>query len=117
MEIDKRFVFDPRLIVENGFWDQTPEDMIGSGCGQKAAHIDFVPDCIFGADVWLACAAHDHAYSLGLDKRRADISFFHNLLTMCACDNDFVFLSRAKVCHMYFEAVVGFGNSSFGKGQ
>lgn len=116
MEHDKRFKFDGRLIVELGFWGQSPEEMNGAGCGSKAAHIDLVPDCILGADVWLACAAHDHAYSLGIDKRRADISFFHNLLTLCQCDSDFIFLSRAKICHAYFEAVTGFGNASFGKG-
>lgn len=111
--------YDPRLLVEDGFWDLTPEQYSATcnGCGSKAAHLDLVPDCILGADVSLACDIHDHAYHLGLDKRRADISFFHNLLTLCQCESDFIFLSRAKICHAYFDAVVGFGNASFGQGK
>ena len=117
MTYDSRYVYDKRLIVEDGFWDQTPEELAGAGCGSQAAHIDLVPDCILGADVWLACAAHDYAYSLALDKRRADIAFMHNILVLCDTNRDFIFLSRARIAMMYFEAVVGFGNASFGMGQ
>ena len=117
MTYDPRYVYDARLIVEDGFWEipeETFADII-NGCGSKGAHIDLVPDCILGADVWLACAIHDYAYSLGLDKHRADRAFLHNLLVLCDSDKELIYLSRAKIAFMYFDAVSGFGNESFGK--
>lgn len=118
MQHDPRFVYDPRYIVEPGFWELTPEQFneIANGCGAKAAKLDFVPDCILHADIWLACCAHDYSYWLGKDKRKADREFLHNILVACDTENTFIYLSRYKVACMYFEAVTGFGNASFGKG-
>ena len=116
MNHDPRFVYDPRLIVEPGFWELTPEQFneICNGCGAKGVKFDIVPDCILSRDIWLSCCAHDHAYSVGRSKKDADRAFLHNLLVQCETDNVFRYLSRARVAFMYFEAVVGFGNASFG---
>ena len=119
MNHDPRFVYDPRLIVEPGFWELTPEQLadVANGCGAKAAMVDVVPDCIWGRDIWLACCAHDWSYHVGRSKEDADRAFLYNLLVQCETDNVFRYLSRARIAFMYFEAVVGFGNASFGKGQ
>lgn len=112
-----QFIYDSRLIVEPGFWDLTPEELdgIANGCGAKASLVDLVPDCILGADIWLPCAAHDYAYYVGRSKFDADRAFLYNLLIFCEDENIFRYLSRARIAFMYFEAVVGFGNASFGR--
>lgn len=116
MSYPEQFVYDARLIVEPGFWDLTPEKLaeVANGCGSKAAKVDLVPDCILGRDIWLACVIHDYAYFIGRNKADADRAFLHNLLILCESDNTFRYLCRARVAFMYFEAVVGFGNESFG---
>lgn len=108
---------DPRLIVDPGFWELPPEARadICNGCGAKGGlSALLVPDCIIGADASLACDIHDYAYWLGRDKAAADRAFLHNLLALCWCDNTLLFLARAKVCVMYYEAVVACGQDSFG---
>ena len=87
---------------------------VGNGCGSKSAIVDIIPDCILGRDIWLACVIHDYAYYIGRNKQDADRAFLHNLLVACESDNVFRYLSRARIAFMYFEAVVGFGDSSFG---
>lgn len=115
-EYPPQYVYDSRLIVEPGFWDLTPEQLaeIANGCGAKSSRLDLVPDCILGADVWLACAIHDYAYSLGRCKHDADRAFLYNLLVLCDSEHPAVYLPRYKVCCAYFEAVYAFGGSSFG---
>lgn len=114
MEHDSRFIFDSRYLVEPGFWELSPSDLEGSGCGAKSARIDLVPDCVLGADVWLACAIHDYAYSLGIDKARADREFLHNLCLACFDDDKVKYTARTIVAFKYFQAVVLCGESSFG---
>ena len=111
-----QFIYDPRLIVESGFWDLTPEELarIANGCGSKASLVDLVPDSILGTDIWLICCIHDYAYYVGRNKFDADRAFLHNLLIFCEDPNIFRYLSRARIAFMYFEAVVGFGNDAFG---
>lgn len=105
------------FITAPGFDDLTPEQKaeICNGCGSKQVLIDFVPDGCFGADFTPACDRHDYEYWLGEDKRLADLHFLHNLIVCCKCDNKTLYIARCKVAFAYFEAVVLFGDSSFGR--
>jgi hypothetical protein len=109
-------VYDARYLAPPGFWELTDEALanIANGCGAKSARIDLVPDCILGADINLACDIHDYAYSLGLDKARADREFLHNLCLACFDDNHVKYTTRTVIAFKYFQAVVLCGDSSFG---
>ena len=108
--------YDARYLVEPGFWELTDEQLANTvnGCGAKSARIDLIPDCIIGADINLACDAHDYAYWLGLDKAKADREFLHNLCLACFDDNTVKYTARTMIAFKYFQAVVLCGENSFG---
>lgn len=111
-----RHPYDPRYLVDLGFWDLTDEqlDSIANGCGAKSARIDLVPDCIMGSDINLACDIHDFEYWRGVDKAKADREFLHNLCLACFDDNTIKYTARTMIAFKYFQAVVMCGASSFG---
>ena len=94
----------------------TPEQFneICNGCGSHHALVDCVPDSFLGADMWIACCAHDYAYWLGLDKAKADREFLHNLCLACFDDNTVKYTARTMIAFKYFQAVVLCGENSFG---
>lgn len=88
-------------------------------CGAEDAPFDFIPDTIYFLSIKRACCIHDDRYRRGgnfEDKAKADNEFLSNMLTIInGCRKWYYpkFFARRRALK-YYEAVVKFGDSSFG---
>jgi hypothetical protein len=104
-----------KLEIPLGFKGSAAE--ISGGCGSDKAWIDLVPDRFIGVDISIACKCHDYLYTIGgtkKDKLKADRMFKRNLIALVQNDHNLIFRdTNLALCKIYYEAVRGFGDSSF----
>ena len=87
-----------------------------NGCGGAGAWASFfIPNHVWGVDVYPACARHDVAYATGFPKAQADLMLLYNLVALCSCQSKWLLPLRIVRCCTYYLAVTMFGMRFYGR--
>lgn len=95
-----------------------------NGCGSSDAKFDFVPDNLWGLDIYEACCIHDYMYTVGTslaDKEEADRVYLNNMLRLIEADNSWfgslLKMPRRRRALVNYEFVTAFGGPAFWAGK
>ena len=113
-----------RLYAPEEYWD-TPEHIIDAmtgGCGPGGFGDMFVPDTLWGMNVFPACRIHDYMYGVGetlADKDEADRVFLNNMVRLAKAGTRWNWLRRLRLrrAGTYYFFVSKFGGDAFWKGK
>jgi hypothetical protein len=98
------------------------KEEICNGCGPKGWKFDFVPDKIWGLNIYYICCIHDFMYFEGVcieDKEEADRVFLNNMLRLIDFKTRYRWLRwlRKQRAYKYYLAVKHFGGPAFWEGK
>ena len=110
-----------KLIAPDAYWTMTQEaiDEITGGCGPGAIGDKFVPDTIWGLNIFQTCRIHDfewHLAETAEDYRRADLNFLGNMIILIYAESANGFM-RFMRCHRAVTYFVAVREASMRKGE